>query len=64
MDLYFLINPLKSFLDFSDQTCSLLNIKYDSYGWKTLKYNWITNKPILVSLVFLTLLIADNKPKR
>lgn len=60
MDLYFLINPLKSFLDFSDQTGNLLNTKYDSYGWKTLRYNWITNKPILVSLVFLTLLIANR----
>lgn len=29
---FFLINPLKSFYDFSDQTCHLLDVKYDSYG--------------------------------
>lgn len=36
MNLYYQINPLKPHLDFSNQTCNLLDMKYNSYGWTTL----------------------------
>lgn len=29
-------NPFKPYKDFSNQTCSLLDMEYDSYGWTAL----------------------------